>query len=162
MAKTRLTMMILMGALLGACGGGGGDAEATEDEATTSGDEGAADAETTCVAFMTRQRECQAEYLPGLVALRVRLDRPAGIAARDGAEGRDALLAEATAEYANDSMDDAIAARCQGILADVPTEEIAGMTQGMQGCIESADCAAYSQCDLAMLEQHWASTPEAQ
>lgn len=142
-----------IGALLLA-GCGGGSSESTEPTGTeTSGDEASAEHQATCVAFFTRQRECREEFLPALVALRVRLDRPAGIAAQDAAD-HDAVMAQANTEFDADSADAAIEAQCQGIMG---SPDAAQAAEGFQACLAQTECSAFVPCDLAMLEQHWAS-----
>jgi hypothetical protein len=49
----------------------------------------AADPKATCVAVLQRMRACSEPFIPALVDLRVRYDRPAGIAAAAAAEGHD-------------------------------------------------------------------------
>jgi hypothetical protein len=144
--------IMLAAILASACGGGSSSAEGA-DPGETSGDE-ASGLEQTCVAFFTRQRECRAEFVPALVDLRVRLDRPLGIAARVETEGRDAIVAEANTEYDGDSTDEAIAAQCQGIAAEAAAEAESAQA-GFATCVEQADCASFVPCDLALLEEHW-------
>ena len=75
-------LLLLSGILLViGCGGGSSDTQSAEGS-ETSGDETSSANHDTCVAFFTHQRECGDDFLPALVALRVRLDRPAGIAAQ--------------------------------------------------------------------------------
>jgi hypothetical protein len=145
--------LALVVVLLAGCGGGGSSASNDTTGTETSGDEASASGMDTCVAFFTRQRECREEFLPGLVALRVRLDQPPGIAARDAQE-HDALLAEAGTEFDSDSSDESIQANCEGIMAEPDAAQAA---EGFGACLQQAECSGFVPCDLAMLEHHMTS-----
>src|SRR5688500_6690327 len=66
-----------------------------------------------CVKSFQRQRECTSTFIPALVDLRVKLDKPSGIAGIDKAEGRTALVEQAMKEWSEDSKDEAIQSNCE-------------------------------------------------
>ena len=109
-----------------------------------------------CRDTFVRQRECQDTYLPALVDLRVRLDVPAGIAARDREEGRESLLAVAEEEYADDSTDEAIAATCDKIVGESSPEMIDAMAPRMSECLAHDSCGPFVDCVLAITEERLA------
>ena len=154
--------MILVSAaiLVSACGGGGGgESGGGTTETAAGGGESTAGARTgreACGASMVRERECEAEFLPALVALRVRLDMPSGVAARDAAEGRAALLAEATTEYAGDATDENFAANCAQ-MDELPADRATQWTDMMNGCLATEGCAAFVECDIRFTEARFTS-----
>lgn len=122
-----------------ACGGGepaGGAAAPTS----------TADGPATCVQIMTRARACEA-YLPALVDLRIELDQPAGIRAQADAQGRDALIAEAQAEWAVDSTDERIAATC----AQAPSAP--ALIEAADRCLATTACDAFVPCSVDLMRQ---------
>jgi hypothetical protein len=147
--------LFLAGALaaLAACASGN-DAPATQETTAPATAAGADDAQTTCVATFVRQRECTDQFIPALVDMRVRLDQPAGIAARAReAGGRDAIIAEAKTEWAEDSKDEKIAAQCEQIVGGVPAEHMQQALPEIQGCLEKSDCDAFVGCILPAIEK---------
>lgn len=102
----------------------------------------------TCVESMVRARQCTDEFIPALVAARVRLDRPPGIVKSDAEPGRQALIETAKAEWANDSKDEAIASRCDDIAKQAPTE----MVDMVNACMAEPSCATYVQCFVRAIE----------
>lgn len=141
--------------VLAACGGGGSSGGT---EASGSGGGGGGEATAApltgreaCTASMVRERECSADFIPALVALRVRLDLPSGISARDGAEGRDALVAEANAEWARDATDENIATNCAQ-MDELPADQATQWTDMMNGCLATDGCAAFVECDVRFTE----------
>jgi hypothetical protein len=141
MTRSVFAIALVLG--LGACGG----SQSSEEGSTSrlaSGTTETVSLEPLCVASRTQERTCQTQFLPALVALRVRLDVPAGITARDANE-HDALLAEANTEFATDSTDANIAAQCAHMRA-VPSDE-AGQWRGLlDPCVALTDCAAFTEC----------------
>ena len=111
--------------------------------------EGGGDAHATCVAVFERQRACTADFIPALVALRVRLDVPAGIAEEDQKGGRDALVAQAMEEWKSDSTDAAIAATCDRLAGGDPE----GIHRARE-CLDASTCAAFTECILPVVEAH--------
>ncbi len=120
----------------------------------TRGAETGANLRATCVAFFTHQRECADLFVPQLVALRVRHDRPQGIAERDRSEGREALLTVARREYEDDSTDHAIEDQCDAIVAEAG-EAAADFEHHFHNCTQLRECSEFVPCDLALLEAHW-------
>jgi len=133
--------------VLAACGG----ADNTSKPTTTAKMSSSGDDHALCMSFFQRQRECP-EFIPTLVAKRVELDKPAGIAAEDSANGRDALIAKANEEWKTDSTDEAIGAMCDKILATPPAQ--ADMDAG-KACMEQSDCQAFSTCAVELSSKHW-------
>jgi hypothetical protein len=133
---------------LAACGG----ADSTSKPATTAKMSSSPDDNhALCVSFFQRQRECP-EFIPTLVAKRVELDKPAGIAAEDAANGRDALIAKANEEFKTDSTDEAIGQMCDKILATPPAAT--DIEQG-KACMDQSDCQAFSTCAVDLSSRHW-------
>lgn len=105
-------------------------------------------ADALCIATFERQRTCTEVFLPALVALRVRLDIPAGIAETDRKIGRAALLAEAREEWATDSPDPAIRSTCQRRASQADPF----MTE-TEACLASTTCADFVTCFEPILER---------
>lgn len=99
-----------------------------------------------CRDLMQRERDCSAVFIPALVAERVRLDIPAGIAAEDAKLGRDALVSEALNEYADDSKDDRIAATCAQVAAQLPAERGQRLIGAGEACLELDGCEPFVAC----------------
>jgi hypothetical protein len=107
------------------------------------------DARATCVATFQRQRECTSDFIPQLVALRVRLDVPGGIADKDREIGRDALVAKAMEEWKSDSTDEAIGATCDQLAGADPD----GVAKG-GACLAKSACGEFVDCLLPIIETH--------
>ncbi len=149
---THLRISVLTLALIVACGGaaacGGADTTADPDPA-------AARPRTmteTCSEIFVRQRDCTDLFIPALVDARIKADKPAGITARAAAEGRDAIIAEANGEWAEDSKDEAIAATCDKVVDSVPPEQAPKLQEAGDACLAEASCDAFVACVLPMLE----------
>lgn len=99
-----------------------------------------------CRDLMRRSRDCSAVFLPTLVAERVRLDIPAGIAAHDAKIGRDALMSEALNEYADDSKDESIAATCSKVAAQLPADRGQRLISAGEGCLRLDACEPFVAC----------------
>jgi hypothetical protein len=162
MTRTILSSLFLaVVAAAAACGGS--DKPATS--STTAGAQGNPAATTgsprdTCVATFTRQRECTDLYLPALVDARIANDLPAGIAAKAAEPGgRDELLAKAQTEWSNDSTDEAIGATCDNVLAQMPPEQLEGMTGQASQCLAADSCQAFVDCVVPMTVAMWKSAP---
>jgi hypothetical protein len=106
-----------------------------------------------CVALFERQRECTDVFLPALVEARVRHDVPRGIAERDRAEGRDALLAGAEEEWQVDSTDEAIATICGRIEGQAP--DGAALIERAEACLGESDCGGFTECALEIAVAQW-------
>jgi hypothetical protein len=141
--------IILASILLVACG----SAKAPPAHDTTVGIAGvhraSASDQELCVAAMTRARACTDTYIPALVDIRARLDKPAGIAAEVAAD-RDGVIAAAKKEWANDSTDSGIAVMCQHLTANLSDQDRADGTT----CLEQQDCAAFTTCLTPVFERH--------
>jgi hypothetical protein len=124
--------------------------------AATTEDPGAADTNAApatdedpaagCAAMFVRLRDCTAEFIPALVSWRVELDVPAGIAAMDQKEGRDALVSTAMAEWKNDSTDEAIAGMCGNIVSSIPAEQLGQMLAKGRECVAQEGCSDVVTC----------------
>jgi hypothetical protein len=100
----------------------------------------------TCVATFERARACTDDYLAMLVDTRVQLDHPAGIAARDQADGRASLVAAARAEWASDSTDASIGALCDHVANATPDARLEDLRAGAERCLGEAECAGFATC----------------
>jgi hypothetical protein len=109
-------------------------------------DDSRASLRQTCVATFERARACTDDYLDMLVDTRVRLDRPAGIAARDQASGRASLVAAAHAEWADDSTDAAIGALCDHVANATPDARLDDLRAGAERCLGEAECGGFASC----------------
>lgn len=112
------------------------------------------DAKAVCAQVFTRNRTCTAQYIPALVDLRAKHDVPAGIAA-EVAANRDAVIAQASEEWATDSTDAAIDATCTKIAAGLTAAEQADFG-GLEACLAQADCGAYTTCVMPYFEKRFA------
>jgi hypothetical protein len=104
---------------------------------------------------MLRQRDCSALFLPALVAERVRRDMPAGTAQLDAELGREALLATALAEYAEDSREPAIMAVCDKLAASISTERAATLLASGRTCLAHTECEAFVPCTVPLNVMRW-------
>jgi hypothetical protein len=104
-----------------------------------------------CVKLFERQHTCSDTFIPAWVDVRVASDQPAGIAARAKREGRAALIIAAKTEWAADSKDDAIAARCEQIASG---PQGARLTAAGERCLAATDCAAFVSCVVPVLRDH--------
>jgi hypothetical protein len=132
--------------VLAACGGADKPAQPAKMS------NGPDDLHALCVSGFQRQRECTAQFIPALVARRVELDNPPGIAAKDQEMGRDALVAAALEEWKTDSLDENIGPRCDQILSSHPPDQ--ATTDKFKACMEMSDCQAFSDCSLDALYPH--------
>lgn len=112
-----------------------------------------------CKASMRRTRECADVFVPGLMALRVRLDRPKGIAARFQTEGQEKMLATAREQFAGDWSDAAIEKNCAE-LAQKPADDQERIVAPDRRCLSTTrDCRGFTDCDLANKEARWTKSP---
>ena len=105
------------------------------------------DVTAICTAVITRQRECSESFVPALVDLRIRLDRPPGIAARGS---RAELIAAALDEWRADSTDQAIAATCNAVRGS--TRAIDYQLVQAEDCLSQDSCQAFVSCLDPVLE----------
>jgi hypothetical protein len=101
-----------------------------------------------CRRLMLRQRDCSAVFLPALVAERVRLDNPAGLAAYAAKIGREALMSEALNEYAEDSKDERIAATCTEVASKLPSERAERLVTAGEACLGIDACEPFVACSV--------------
>jgi hypothetical protein len=148
----RLSIASVLCVLAAACGGAGESAKPQDPKPQPAVSETPRD---VCVSAFTHQRECGEVFLPALVAKRVELDVPAGIAAKDAAEGREAILTVARAEFAEDSTDEAIGATCDSLAQKIPVEQQAQMTEQAKACDAETDCQAFTDCMIPFISQQW-------
>jgi hypothetical protein len=107
-----------------------------------------------CRDLLRRGRDCSAVFLPALVAERVRLDNPAGLAARDAQIGREALLSEALNEYAEDSKDERIAATCDNVEAYLPADRGERLVSSGEACLRLDACEPFVACAVPLSIPH--------
>lgn len=112
------------------------------------------DAKALCVEVFSRNRTCTDQYIPALVDLRAKYDKPAGIAAEVAAD-RDGIIAIAKTEWATDSQPAAIDATCTSIAAQLGAGDPADITAA-QACLAITDCAAYTACIMPQFEKRFA------
>jgi hypothetical protein len=105
-----------------------------------------------CVEVFTRNRACTDDFIPALVDVRAKLDKPPGMAASVRSD-RDAVIAEAKREWAEDSKDEAIARNCRQITANMSeADREDGATS--RGCLVQHSCDAYVACIRPVFEKH--------
>jgi hypothetical protein len=143
---SRLVLLVSFVASLAACGG----AEPPAQKPASATD----DPMSVCVTAFERQRECTDLFIPALVAKRVELDKPAGIAETDASGGRDALVARAHEEWKNDSTDEAIAATCQKLSTEIPPDVAAQLTGQVQQCLAADGCQAFVDCVIPVISSN--------
>ncbi len=102
-----------------------------------------------CTDVLVRARTCTDQYIPMLVDLRAKLDHPAGIAEAVKAD-RDGVIAQAKAEWANDSTDASIARTC------AQNPGLPGDAETAASCLAKTDCAAFTACIAPLFENHLA------
>lgn len=157
MTRTILSSVLLA---LAACGGADAPAPSGTTPTAQAQPATAGTPRDACVAMFERQRACTDIYLPALVDARIANDLPAGIAARAAEPGgRDALVATARSEWANDSTDASISATCDTILAKMPPEQAEGMTGQANQCLATDACQAFVDCVIPMTVAMWQRAP---
>lgn len=147
-----LALMLAL-APLAACGTTEASPAKTESSAAPKAAPVTSDAQAACVQLFTRNRECTDDYIPALVDLRARLDMPAGVADKVK-QDRAAVIAHAKEEWANDSTDQAIAATCQQVTANLSEADKAD-ADGLQACMAEASCAAHTACVMPFFEKRF-------
>jgi hypothetical protein len=100
-----------------------------------------------CVSVFQKQRACTDAFIPVLVDLRAKHDNPPGIAAKVKAD-RAAVIAQAKAEWANDSKDAAIDQTCTKLSGDHD------MVAAAQLCLAKTECGAFVGCISPIIEKH--------
>ena len=145
---TKMLGSLFLAAALAACAAGNETVEAPSPAAANAATSASPDdLRTTCVSTFARQRECTEQFLPALVDARIRVDKPAGIAARaQQPGGRDSLLAEAHTEWAEDSKPEAAAATCDQIVGRLPNDAIESALRDAQACLGESSCDPFVRC----------------
>jgi hypothetical protein len=109
------------------------------------------------MAELKRTFECKDTFVPTIVDTRIKLDIPAGIAARGKTPaGRTALIAQAHKEFAVDKAPDkhqAICERRQAMADSLPPERLKELQSTMPVCPTNADCKAFAECERPILEK---------
>ena len=135
---TPVRFSLVLALALAACGG---------TSASPAAPTGAAPSvQARCEAFFARARTCSEPYIAGLVDVRVELDNPPGVAARADAEGKDAIVTQAMAEWATDSQPENVTRMCTETVAQVPPEQVSAMMAGAERCLAEAECDAFATC----------------
>jgi hypothetical protein len=109
----------------------------------------------SCRLFMERQRACSENFIPALVAARVVANSPPGLADYDRKIGREALVKEAFAEWADDSKDAAIDALCDHIAQSVPPSKDDELRRSVSTCLAEASCESFVPCAVPLNLRHW-------
>jgi len=117
-------------------------------KAATTGD----DLQGSCVALMTKSRDCTDVFIPALVDARAAADQPAGIA--DAVKkDRDGVIAKANAEWATDSTDAHIADHCSAMVANLTDEQKQDLAPA-KDCLAKAACGEFVGCAMPVFSKH--------
>ena len=108
-----------------------------------------------CVKIFERQRTCTAEFIPALVAARVKANKPRGVADKDRAEGRERLVKQALEEWKTDSSDPSIARTCSGVGAGMPPAQRQAMQKQGEACLAEVGCQPFVDCILPAISAMW-------
>ena len=115
------------------------------------------DLRAACAEEIRRELTCEADFVPMIVDARIRLDLPPGMAARArGPDGRDGLVAEARAEFAEDYAPDRIETICnhrQARAASLSPEALEDLRRDNGACTGATDCRAFTACMAPILEK---------
>jgi hypothetical protein len=143
---SKLLLLILAVAPLAAACGSTSDAAPAPAKPMAAADDG----HTMCVEVMTRNRTCTDDYIPALVDLRARHDTPPGIAEAVKAD-RNAVIAEAKTEWAEDSKDEAIGKMC-GAMTQNPGQVTPTEIEAAKTCLAKDACGEYVACITPVFE----------
>lgn len=102
-----------------------------------------------CEQHYARERECSDAYLAELVRVRVELDLPRGIAATDAADGRDATIAGARADWEPQSQPAARTAICDALDDQIPADQVSRYLAHGEHCLGMATCDEFAVCAVA-------------
>lgn len=152
--RTALLLLLAAPLALAACGGAEASSPAPSTKAAATSPDPAV--VSACEAFMARARDCTDSYIPALVDLRTELDVPAGIAESVRTEGRDAIIAQAMTEWADDSQPAALTATCQRVASSIPADQLEAMRAGGEACLAKTTCEEYSVCAIELQRPHMA------
>jgi len=158
--RSSSTLFVTLSACLGlaACGSSSSSpatpARSAQGPAPSAQPTAAADPRATCVAVLQRMRTCTDQFIPALVDLRIRHDRPAGIAAAAAAQGRDTLVGVALKEWAVDSSDEHIGELC-GDIDKKMSAALQELVDAGHGCLGQETCDAAVACVMPLMEAPW-------
>ena len=110
------------------------------------------DQHASCVALMTRSRECTEVFIPALVDARASVDQPPGIADQVKAD-RDGVIAQARTEWATDSTDANIDEHCSAMLAHMTDEQKADVAPAKE-CLAKSECGEFVGCAMPIFSKH--------
>ena len=140
-----LSVSFALVALVAACGGASKPASSTAAETATAAPS-LGPLGVLCEEHYARERTCSSEYLAALVALRVEVDMPPGIAAEDARDGREATIAAAWVDWTRDSQPAERSKICRALDAQVPPERVDALKADAAACLSAADCTAFAAC----------------
>lgn len=140
------TLLPILG--LVACGGGAAKPASVPSESEPALSEKARAFGAMCDRYYARERVCVNEYLSALLAVRVELDMPPGIAAEFQAEGRDAVLAKMRPEWERDTTLENTNRMCRDAERKTPAERLDGLMADGDRCYAMADCAGFTACTV--------------
>jgi hypothetical protein len=144
MSRIALALAFALAPLVAACGTSSEAAPAKPESAQAAS---AGDFQTACMTVMQRNRTCTAEYIPALVDMRARIDKPAGI--KDAvAQDRAGVIAKANEEWVGDSTDEVFARVCQAAQQHATPEA----AEQAKACMAKDTCAEYAPCITAVME----------
>jgi len=144
MSRIATALLLALAPLVAACGSASEASPAKPEPAQAAA---AGDFQTACMTVMQRNRACTAEYIPALVDMRARIDKPAGI--KDAvAQDRAGVIARANEEWKTDSTDEAFARVCQSVQEHATPEA----AEQAKACMAKDTCAEYAPCITAVME----------
>lgn len=114
-----------------------------------------------CVKTFERQYECTDDFIPALVDIRIKdgLLPPGAdeIAKEEG--GRDKLIQMAMEEWKTDGVEPARTESCKKMTQVVTPEEGEQLKAAGQKCLATADCKAFVDCIMPVLEEQMTKEP---
>lgn len=99
--------------------------------------------QSDCQAVFAREAECTDQFIPMLVDLRMKLDKPAGISKENRAE----LIPIAKKEWAEDSKPAAVEKTCK---KKTPPKDVQA---GFKKCLAEQGCDAFVKCIAPLTEK---------
>lgn len=140
--------------LVAACGASSPKAEQPPEQPAA---RTAADLGPMCKRHYARQRTCVDDYLSALLDVRIELDMPPGIGDEVEANGRDAVLAIAHAEFQRDTEPARVDAICEAMATKTPAEHVERLLKAGDECEATKDCKAFAACAVATERSYIAS-----
>jgi hypothetical protein len=108
-----------------------------------------------CRALMQRQRSCSADFIPALVAARVSAENPEGMRVHEQRIGRQALIAEAFAEWDRDSTAPAIQSMCDDLARSLPAARDGEFRRSASACLAKEGCEPFIACAVPLNLVRW-------